>query len=392
MACDLLDAVRELIPEVRERAAHTESQRRVSGQTLDALAATGLFAMFRPERHVGNERDPVDYFAAIRLLASACPSTGWAASLLGMTPWHIALMEPQAGVDVWGEGGGRGDALIAAAYAPVGRLVPARGGYRLRGEWRSAAAAEHCSWAVLGALLIGRTGEPVDYAAVLVPREDVTLTDGGSAVGLRGAGSKDVVVSDATVPAHRIYGSAQRMRIGRDLRAADAPALYRVPFASIHTTSVTAPLLGAAEGAYDYHLGRMRERNRLSHGGHAAENGSAHATVARGAAELDAATLTLERDLREQVRYAEGNQQITMELRLRARRDQVLASERAVAAIDLLFKAAGGHAVKTNSPIQRAWRDIHTGAAHLVNNTEQGLALYGRWAYGLGVDDSLILV
>jgi hypothetical protein len=35
---------------------------------------------------------------------------------------------------------------------------------------------------------------------------------------------------------------------------------------------------------------------------------------------------------------------------------------------------------------------VHTGAAHVVNDAEQGMSLYGRWAYGLGVDDSLILV
>ena len=29
--------------------------------------------------------------------------------------------------------------------------------------------------------------------------------------------------------------------------------------------------------------------------------------------------------------------------------------------------------------------------SHAVNDVEHGLTLYGRWAYGLGVDDSLIL-
>lgn len=114
--------------------------------------------------------------------------------------------------------------------------------------------------------------------------------------------------------------------------------------------------------------------------------------VARGASEIDASVLQLERDLREQMEHAVRNEPIPIELRLRARRDQVRSAERAVDAVDLLFKAAGGHGAQAGNPIERAWRDVHTGAAHVVNDAEQGMSLYGRWAYGLGVDDSLILV
>jgi 3-hydroxy-9,10-secoandrosta-1,3,5(10)-triene-9,17-dione monooxygenase len=182
------------------------------------------------------------------------------------------------------------------------------------------------------------------------------------------------------------------MRVAKILRSPDAPALYRVPFASIHSAAIAAPLLGAAEGAYDYHLARMRGRSKLSHGGRKRTGEEfAIVAVARGAGEIDASTLQLERDLRELMGHALRNEPIPMELRLRARRDQVRGTERAVEAIDLLFKAAGGHGVQVGNPIQRAWRDVHTGAAHAVNDVEHGLTLYGRWAYGLGVDDSLIL-
>lgn len=390
MTIDVLDAVRALAPGIRDDAARTESERNISTDTMAALVDTGLFRMFQPRAHGGSERDPVAFFTAIRLLASACGSTGWAASLMGATPWHVALLEPQAAEEVWGESA---DTLVTSSYAPVGRLTPEEGGYRLSGAWRSAPGAEHCGWIVLGSLLIGQSGDPVDYTAVLVPRSDLTLTDDWNVVGLRGSGSKDVVVSNVFVPPHRIYGSAGRTRVTDIQRLPDSPVLYRVPFASIHSTAITAPLLGAAEGAYRYHLARVRGRNRLSHGGRkGAEDDFAHVAIARGTGELDASVLQLDRDLREQYEHAERNEPIPMELRLRARRDQVRCTERAVEAVDLLFKAAGGHAVRTSTPIQRCWRDVHTGAAHLVNDVEQGMSMYGRWAYGLGVDDSLILV
>jgi 3-hydroxy-9,10-secoandrosta-1,3,5(10)-triene-9,17-dione monooxygenase len=390
VASDVLESVRELLPVIRERASRTESERAIPRETVAALVEAGFFGMFRPTRYGGSESDPVDYFTAVRWLASACPSTGWVASLLGITPWHVALLEPQTCADVWGTGH---SVLVSSSYAPTGRLVAADGGYRLSGSWRSAPGAEHCEWIVLGALMIGSTGDPVDYTAVVVPRSDYVLKDGWNVVGLRGAGAKDVHVRDAFVPPHRIFGAAGRRRISKIQRGPDAPALYRVPFASIHGTALVAPLLGAAEGAYHYHLARMRRRSELSHGGRKWSGDEfAPVAVARGSGEIDASILQLERDLREFMEHALGNERIPIELRLRARRDQVRSAERAVEAVDLLLKAAGGHGVQMGNPIQRAWRDVHTGAAHVVNDVDQGMSLYGRWAYGLGVDDSLILV
>lgn len=390
MATEVLSAVRDLVPSIRERAEQTEDQRRVSDESIAELVEAGLFTMFRPRRYGGQEAAPVDFFTAIRLISSACASTGWVASLLGITPWHIALLEKSAQDDVWADGE---PALATSSYAPVGRLVPTDDGYRLSGAWRAAPGADHCSWAVLGSLLVGASGDPVDYAAVLVPRADFELRGDWAVVGLRGAGSRDVFVRDAFVPLHRVYGSAGRVRIADLQRQPDADALYRVPFASIHSTAVTVPLLGAVEGAYRYHLGRMRERNRLTHGGRkGVEDQTGLVAVAQGAGEVDASILQIDRDLREQYDHAVRNAPVPIELRLRARRDQVLATKRATDAIDLLFNAAGGHAVRTAAPIQRAWRDVHTGAAHMVNDLDQGLSLYGRWAYGLGVNDSLILV
>jgi 3-hydroxy-9,10-secoandrosta-1,3,5(10)-triene-9,17-dione monooxygenase len=390
VASDVLESVRELLPLIRERAPRTEAERAIPEETVAALVETGFFGMFRPTRWGGTESEPVDYFTAVRLLASACPSTGWVASLLGITPWHVALLEPQTCEDVWGTDQ---NVLVSSSYAPTGRLVPADGGYRLTGAWRSAPGARHCDWIVLGTLMIGSSGDPVDYTAVVIPRADYDLKDGWNVVGLRGAGAMDVVVRDAFVPAHRIFGAAGRRRISKIQRGPDAPALYRVPFASIHSTALSVPLLGAAEGAYQYHLARMRRRSELSHGGRKWSGDEfAQVAVARGSGEIDASVLQLERDLRELTEHALRNERIPIELRLRARRDQVRCAERAVDAVDLLLKAAGGHGVQNDNPIQRAWRGVHTGAAHVVNDADQGMSLYGRWAYGLGVDDSLILV
>lgn len=390
MGNEVIDAVNELLPAIAGRAEQTEAEGAVSAHMLADLVSSGMLRMLKPRTSGGGEADPVDFFTVVRAIAGACPSTGWVSSLLGITPWHAALFDQAAQDDVWHDDP---DTMITCSYAPTGRLLPVEDGYRLTGKWKAAPAADHCAWSILGSLVIGERGEPTDYAAVLVPHADAELGEEWNVLGMRGAGSRDVIVRDTFVPAHRVYSSAARQAVETAHRTGALPALYRIPYASIHSTALMAPIVGAAEGAYDYHLRRMQGRSDLSYGGRTvAEDGFAHVAVSRGACEIDASVLQMNRNLEEQLRHAVSGEPIPMELRLRARRDQVRGVERAVEALAGLVRAAGGHAVQMSGPIQRAWRDAQTGSAHLVNHVEHGLALFGRWAYGLGVDDSLILV
>ncbi|TNM50847.1 flavin-dependent monooxygenase [Nocardioides albidus] len=389
MSEDILDPIRALLPGVREDAVKVEALRTIPQETMRALVGTGLLRTFQPRALGGAEGDPAAFFAGIRLLSSGCGSVGWTASLMGTTAWHVALLEEQAHDEVWGDDP---DALVTSSYAPLGRLVPDEAGYRLSGTWNSVVGADLADWMMLGSQVIGRSGEPIDYAAVLLPRSEVEVGEAWGAVGLRGTGTRAVTVEETHVPLHRVYATARRSTLVEALRAPTAPALYRVPYAAIYSTSITAPLLGAAEGAYAYYTERSRQRSRLSLGARSGEDPSTSLAIARGLNELDASVLQIERDLRELHACALHNEPVPIELRLRARRDQVLSTERAVDAIELLLRAAGGHGVQGSTPILRAWRDIHTGAAHLVNNVGQGAGLYGRWALGFGVDDTLVSV
>ena len=69
-------------------------------ESVKALAETGFFRLLQPALFGGLEADPVTFFAAVRLIASACGSTGWVASVVGVHPLQLALFPPQAQQDV----------------------------------------------------------------------------------------------------------------------------------------------------------------------------------------------------------------------------------------------------------------------------------------------------
>ena len=66
------------------------------------------------------------FLTAVRLIASACGSTGWVASVLGVHPWQLALFPPQAQEEVWGEDPAT---RMSSSYAPTGKAqaVPTAG-------------------------------------------------------------------------------------------------------------------------------------------------------------------------------------------------------------------------------------------------------------------------
>jgi 3-hydroxy-9,10-secoandrosta-1,3,5(10)-triene-9,17-dione monooxygenase len=51
--------------------------------------------------------------------------------------------------------------------------------------------------------------------------------------------------------------------------------------------------------------------------------------------------------------------------------------------IDRLFAVAGGSSVRLDSPIQRMWRDAHTGRSHIANEYDPSAMAFGRHLLGL---------
>jgi 3-hydroxy-9,10-secoandrosta-1,3,5(10)-triene-9,17-dione monooxygenase len=298
-------------------------------------------------------------------------------------PWQLALFPDEAQIDVWGDDA---DTLISSSYAPTGRVEVVDGGYRVAGRWSFSSGCDHARWVFLGAAVLGHDGVPVDFGTVLLPRRDYAIDDVWDTVGLRGTGSNDIVVTDAFVPAHRFLSFADTSRCecpGQELNAAP---LYRLPFASVFSNTITAPIIGMAQGAYEAHVAMMSERIRISYGGQrVSEDSFAQVRVATAASEIDAAWLQLERNMTELTRHANAGERIPMELRARARRDQVRGTERAIQAVDMLFENSGGHALGRGTPIERAWRDAHSGRVHAVNDPERALTTYGKLAWGLPI-------
>jgi 3-hydroxy-9,10-secoandrosta-1,3,5(10)-triene-9,17-dione monooxygenase len=386
---EVIDGVRELLPTLRDRAQEAEDARAVPADSIKALEGTGFFRLLQPAAFGGVEADPLTFYAGVRSIASACGSTGWVASVLGVHPWHLGLFPAQAQQEVWGSDPAT---RISSSYAPTGRAVAVDGGHHVSGRWSFSSGCDHAGWVLLGQIVTDAENRPTDFRTFLLPRGDYVIDDVWDTVGLRGTGSNDIVVDGAFVPEHRSLSFADVFKLvcpGQELNPAP---LYRLPYGSVFSYSITAPIIGMATGAYEAHAAYMRSRVRVAYAGQqAAQDPFAQVRIAEAAAEIDAAWLALERNARELMEHARAGERIPVELRLRVRRDQVRGTGQAIRAVDRLFENSGGRALKSGTPIQRFWRDAHAGRVHAINDPERALSMYGGGEFGLPVPPDAML-
>jgi 3-hydroxy-9,10-secoandrosta-1,3,5(10)-triene-9,17-dione monooxygenase len=366
---ELLRRAEALAPILAARAAETDALRRLPDQTVADFQAAGFFRMLQPARWGGAEVDPGVFFDVQATIAAACPSSAWVLGVVGVHDWQLALFPREAQEEVWG---GDPSTLISSSYAPTGKIMRADGGYRVSGRWSFSSGCDHCQWVFLGGFApVEGEGRPPDMRTFLLPRRDYRIDDNWHVMGLKGTGSKDIVVEDAFVPEHRTHRLIDGYRRQSPGNAVNPAPLYRLPFGQVFVRSVSTSAIGIAQGALDAFRAAAEKRVAASDGARVADDGTTQVVCARAASAIDEVRLVLHRNMDEMMARVRAGEDISIERRVGFRYDSARAVERCVEAVDALFTASGGRAVFAGSPIQRFFLDAHAARAHYANNPDK---------------------
>ncbi|QZA15388.1 acyl-CoA dehydrogenase family protein [Mycolicibacterium holsaticum DSM 44478 = JCM 12374] len=355
----VLSSVRSLLPEIAAAAHTVDRNGAVDSQVIGRLHDAGYFSLLQPEPYGGLENAPDVYLTATRELSSACTSTGWLAGWLAVNNWGLSVRDERVLHEIWGADP---RALLCSSYAPTGRLEAVDGGFWLSGRWTRCTGAHHASWLSVAALLVGSDGAAQDFVAVLVPRSDYAVESTWNGLGLRGIGADDVVVSGAFVPRYRSFSW-----LDFDL-GATVPALDRLPQPTVYTLAGTIPLIGAAQRVVA-----------------ASDTRAPSDQISMAGTDLELSVLQIHRNVAELMDCVRGGAQPDTALVLRTRRDQVMAAERAVRAVNTVVHRSGHR--DDGGVVERVWRDVQTARMHVSSNVEQVLSVVGRFTLGLEVDD-----
>ncbi|MBF6245584.1 hydroxylase [Nocardia elegans] len=367
MSYAVLDNIIAIADEIRAGAEEGESLGRLPDDMAKGLKDAGLIRLLQRKKYNGFEAHPRVFAETVMKTASIYGSAGWVGGIVGVHPWQLAFADPKVQEEVLGADG---DTWQASPYMPGGVAVPRDGGYVLNGRWQFSSGTDHCDWIFLGALVGGDDGKPLmppQGLHVILPRSDYEIVpDSWDVVGLRGTGSKDIIVKDAFVPDYRVMDSAKVIDGTAAKEYGVTETLYKMPWSTMFPLGITSATIGICEGLLA--AGIDYQRDRVGAAGTLVKDDPyvLHA-LAESASEIDAARQQLLANVDRIYDMVDLGEEIDFETRARVRRDQVRAAWRAVRAADEIFDRAGGNALRMDKPLQRFWRDAHAGLHHAIH-------------------------
>lgn len=373
MAHEVVQQVTALGPRLEAAAEETERLGKLAEDSVAVVREAGVMRLLQPKDFGGFAAHPRDFAEAVMAVASFCGSTGWVCGVGGVHPWELALCDRRVQEEVWGSDP---DTWLASPYMPSGVAVPTGGGYVLSGHWQFSSGTDHCTWLFLGAMVGDAQGKPLmppRMLHVILPRSDYTIVeDSWNVVGLKGTGSKDIIVENAFIPDYRTIDAAEvaEGEIAAE-RAGRTDTVYRLPFWSMFPLGITAAVIGITEGLLRHHYDYQRDRT-LATGAKVREDAATLVAISEAAAEIAASRTQLLDGISRAYDLAEAGLPVTFEQRATIRRNQVRCAWRAVTAADQIFARSGGNALRLDKPLQRFWRDAHAGLHHAIHTPAPG--------------------
>jgi 3-hydroxy-9,10-secoandrosta-1,3,5(10)-triene-9,17-dione monooxygenase len=363
-----------LVPALKERAARAEELRQIPPETVRDLMASGLIRIGNPPRYGGHDVDLDVAYDVGWELGRGCASTAWCYSLWAVHNWWIGHFPERAQDEFFATGP---DTIFSSGLNPAGaRATATDGGFRISGRWGFSSGCDAASWAMVA--IPGP--QPPGLIWLLLPRGDYEIADTWFASGMRGTGSKDLLVEDAFVPGHRALNPDSAGESDRTGWRLHGRLSYRVPLRCLIGWDLVSPLVGVAQGAVEEFAARLRG---TSGPGRTADSVPAQLRLAEAAAEVDAARAVFRAAVGEMFERAARDEAFTALDRARYRRDKAFVVKLCVQAVNRLFEASGARAILASEPMQRLHRDAHSLSHHAALSWDVAAEQFGRQALGL---------
>lgn len=376
---ELVQRVSELAPILRENAAWSEENRRMHDESIEALAAAGVFRMRVPARYGGYEADTRTLVDVATELGKIDGSTSWTASVYWIPSWMTCLFPDEVQDEVFSTP----DVRVCGTLSPSAMAAPADGGIVVNGKWGFITGARHSHWQEIIAILVGPEGEPTPVMA-LVPMSDLQIVDDWYTAGLKGTGSVSTVAENLFVPQERVLplGAVLQGQYASKLNA-DRP-IYRAPLLPVASASSVGTVLGLAKAAQEAFFERLPGR-KITYTSYDSQREAplTHLQVAEAAMKIDEAEFHAHR-LASVVdtKGAEGSSW-TLPERVLARADMGAVCRLAKEAVGIFNTASGGSSIYAEVPMQRIHRDVEAVNLHALMHPDTNAELYGRVLCGL---------
>ena len=245
----LVDEAKRIAPDLAATEAEGAELRRLPDRAWKQLLESGVLRSLQPARFGGGEVQLVEFLDTVIELSAASPSAGWVAGVIGVHPWQLALFPDEAQQEMWSEDPER---MHSSSYNPTGKAERVDGGYKVWGRWSFSSGCDHCRGVNLGAMIRQPDAEIPEFRSFLLHPDQYLIEDNWHVAGLRGTGSKDIVVAETFVPEHRSQSHLDyAMGVPLPGQTVNPGSLYRLPWSVVFNMALAASVLGSARGFID---------------------------------------------------------------------------------------------------------------------------------------------
>ena len=358
---EVLTRARALVPYLAEMATETERNRGLLPEVHARLTDAGLFRVMQTQHLGGYGLDLSTHLEITGELARGCGSTAWVQGLVGNQNSHVAWYGPRAQAEVRITGAPLFTALVMGPPVIAERVD---GGVRLNGRWPYVSGIDQANWMMLSARDPNENGRVL---TCLIPSEAGEIEDDWYSMGLRGTGSKSVLLQDEFVPDHRVLCFREAERDGPPGAEVDPTALYvGAPNSIIFAMVVAAPAIGLASCAIEAYKERLRTRWSARMPSSQTEWSASQARLGRSQSRWQVAKESLLRSAETLTTQIEQTEVVSVEQRSRYRMTVVDVVSQCTKIVYDLFCDAGTGATLDGSVLQRTFRDIHTLRSHFM--------------------------
>ena len=347
----------------RQFASASEQARTLAPELVGELWSSGLMQWMNPREAGGQEPSFREMIDTWQEMATQDGSFGWIGIANLPSAAFAAAYLPEAGfAEVFGAHGNH--VTLGGQFAPNGLGTRVEGGYRVSGAWNFGSGTGHSEYVVAGfipmvdgQMPMADNGLPEMFVAVL-PREEITFTDGWHVQGLKGTGSYDYNLQEVFVPDHRVFPLFTRAPVRGESVA------YRFGIMPVTAAGHAAWALGVARSCLDdvrelaQSKIRMGDMTTLAHKP-TFQRGLAHHEGMWRAARL----LVTDTFGRLEDAVAAGAE-VTPAMRAEMRVAATYATEACREVVQWAHLSAGTTAIREGSRLERAFRDMYTGTQH----------------------------
>ena len=368
----VIDGLHSVGPSWEKKSALADEVGCIDADNAADIRTIGAARLLQPTDFGGAQSTIENHMRAVAVAGEYCMATSWCLAVWSAHGWMLAQMPIEGQHEIWSDPTN----LVSASIVPKTQFRQEGDDVIVSGRFGFGSGCDHAPWLSVGGFLPGEEVTPVICA---LPAEDVIIDHKSwDVVGLRGTGSKDLVIADeVAVPSHRVLRVTETMTRRAPGQLHYGGPLYTCPWRTTAILVLAAPVIGAAKAAVRRFQERLDDHFLVALGDVQRNDPAAGYRLAESTAEIHAAELLLY-DAAARLDQLGAVENVDPVLNASIIRDCGFGVKTLANAVDRLYEASGANAMRADEPIQRLWRDVNAARSHAILTWDHAANMYSR--------------